>query len=97
MDFQDDFADMFDDADDVLIDDVSVKAMIANPGVIQEPFYGDDGGDPDTPFVIVQKNDLITYDLWPVTDPEIEVDEIIYRVIRVHENAGHVQLFLQEA
>jgi len=92
-----DFSDLFADCgDDITIDDETVKALVAPPGVFQEPFFGDanDGGNY---FIIVQKGDLADLDQWPLDDPEVVIDEITYRVIRDHESSGHVQLFLQEA
>lgn len=97
MDLQDDFFSMFTDSDDeILINGVTVAGFIARPGVIQEPFYSVDG-ELSGVFVIVQKSDLETLGQWPLDNPSIELDGIFYRVIRPHENAGHVQIFLQEA
>ena len=96
MDFQADFEHMFEDGDDVVIDGVTIKGFIARPGVVSEPFYGDER-DGDGFFVIVQKSDLEDLAQWPLDDPVVVVEAITYRVIRPHENGGHVQLFLQEA
>ncbi len=94
MDLQSDFAAMFEDGDDVVIDGVTIKGFIAWPGVVREPFYGDEDG--NEIYVIVQQSDLEAVDQWPIDDPTITIAGIDYRVIRAHANAGHVQLFIQE-
>ena len=96
MDFQADFAAMFAEGDDIIIAGISLKGFFVQPGIIEEPYYGNER-DGDGTYALVQQNDLEGIGQWPVSDPVVEVNGITYRVIRPHRSAGHVQLFLQEA
>ena len=97
MDLQDDFSFMFsDDGDDLTIDGVDLKGFVGRPGPVLEPYHGADGEASGT-FIVVQRGDLEDLGQWPLNDPVVEIATITYRVIRPHESAGHVVLYLEEA
>ena len=98
-DLQAEFAEVFADfGETIVIDGVDVKALAARPGPVVEPYYDDEGGGLGNAMrVIVQKDDLDAIGQWPLSDPEVEVDAIVYRIIRSFASLGHVILYLQEA
>lgn len=97
MDLQTDFTAMFAEGDDIIVDGVTLKGFVVHPGVFEEPFYGDVPTAGNTLSVIVQQGDLKSIGQWPLAEPQVEIDALVYRPIRSHLSAGHVQIFLQEA
>ncbi len=94
-----DFAPMFAESPDAIaINGSSIAGFIVRPDIIREPFYQNEAE--EALYILVQKTALTALGQWPVTDPAVTLDgqtAPVYRVIRAHESAGHVQLFLQES
>jgi len=96
MDLQDDFSFIFEDSEDnITIDGIDCDGFFCRPDPVLEPFHGD-GAEAAT-FILVQRDDLEALGQWPVDAPVVVVDELTYRVVRDHENGGHVLLYVEEA
>ena len=78
----------------VTVDDVTMTAIVTLPEFNSGPWADESQ---QSPMMTVNYDDLNDNDLFPLDDPEVEIDEVTYRVIASGVADGLVDIILQEA